>query len=1026
MKIPALLLAGPAVFSLSALRGAIVDRAPYGLGPAEAVATTSAASSALYFTGDANGDGLDDLFSTERPANGEVKLYLNTGSGFENPATVANVAIFPGELPLTGDFNGDGRDDIAVFTRSTTGDVFVYLAQANGTFAPHSKWHDYFCLGDEIPLVGDFNGNGLDDIATCTRGASADVYVATSSGSSFNGTGLLWHSDFCPGNAIPAAGDVDGDGMADLIAFIRSSQTGTAEGDVIVARSDGLQFLTAQKFHDFFCLGNEPPLVGDLSGDGTADLLTFAPDYQVYGALSARTSFEGTGWRWHPDMKFQPAPTGDCRYLAGHFNGDVNLDVLRIEPGAVTYVVRSLCGQVEAPKTPSPYEREAWFGAGTLGVDTSGGPFIHPPMNVRPAQETTPLVVFLVAAPPDTAAGRTTFAHPASYYDAMIFGPEHPNVNHWFREMSGSRFAYTRSGVVGPVYIPAPTAPGFGHFTAALAQFDFRAAGLDPDGNNIVENNEAAILIFDNLSEGGGTTVFVDLTAPQPNGKPAIRVRLKYALAGHRSAIQNPAHELVHALGVGWDVYNTSCYGTGYNVMSCTGGADIPAQLTHLDPWHKMRLGWFTPRVSDVSKFPGMAFIDPPQYSGGFAYRPPVLLYDSRRGTHEMFMLDYRDATAPSGAGSSSSYDRDVPAPGLKPWYVRTKANHDLDQIPNAIILRGNDGFLNTTLNPSTDDVYSTDLTAIWPGRNGVVDTLPHASDSLVWNNCLFPTFHAWSYGSRDGAGELLNGVATQTTVPEWVNGDSSGVNLAVERNVAGPGAIVHWGPTFTPWIETTFAVQVASSVTSVYGLLGARTPGPGTPRVEYTRIGGPATPTTYTGFTYWDGLAAGIRTPHRLPGGTYLFRLSYQGSSALLSSNAWRISVRNIYQDWLNTLFAPDRVAAWDEVRPDQDPDQDGFSNALEFQAGTDPRNSGSIPPITVSMHPDGLHLVWSAVRSQHGLYTIDAEWSTNLISWTRVTDVRESYPSPEVQRWTAVQAAPAGAKRLFLRLRTMDLSGS
>ena len=34
----------------------------------------------------------------------------------------------PFEIPLTGDFNGDGKDDIAAFTRGATADVYVALA----------------------------------------------------------------------------------------------------------------------------------------------------------------------------------------------------------------------------------------------------------------------------------------------------------------------------------------------------------------------------------------------------------------------------------------------------------------------------------------------------------------------------------------------------------------------------------------------------------------------------------------------------------------------------------------------------------------------------------------------------------------------------------------------------------------------------------------------------------------------------------------------------------------------------------
>ena len=65
------------------------------------------------------------------------------------------------------------------------------------------KWHNWFSIYDEIPLVGDFNGDGKDDIATFTRGNRGDVYVALSSGQDFRGTGQKWHDWFCIGSEVP-------------------------------------------------------------------------------------------------------------------------------------------------------------------------------------------------------------------------------------------------------------------------------------------------------------------------------------------------------------------------------------------------------------------------------------------------------------------------------------------------------------------------------------------------------------------------------------------------------------------------------------------------------------------------------------------------------------------------------------------------------------------------------------------------------------------------------------------------------
>src|SRR5262245_30465044 len=167
-----------------------------------------------------------------------------------------------GEVPLTGDFNDDGKADVATFTRGSTGDVYVALSNGNGFSGTGWKWHDNFCFGTEVPLVGDFNGDGKDDIATFTRGLTGDVYVALSTGSGFGGTGWKWHDNFCFGTELPLVGDFNGDGKDDIATFTRG---GT--GDVYVALSTGSGFVgTGWKWHDWFCINSEIPKVGDFNG----------------------------------------------------------------------------------------------------------------------------------------------------------------------------------------------------------------------------------------------------------------------------------------------------------------------------------------------------------------------------------------------------------------------------------------------------------------------------------------------------------------------------------------------------------------------------------------------------------------------------------------------------------------------------------------------------------------------------------------------------------------------------------------
>ncbi|WP_020644710.1 FG-GAP-like repeat-containing protein [Amycolatopsis balhimycina] len=263
----------------------------------------------IPLSGDFNGDGKADVATFSRGSAADVYVALSDGTKFDgNGVLWDDYFAANSEIPAIGDFNGDGKDDIATFTLGTTGDVYVALS--DGTkFGASSVWHGDFGFNAELPYIGDFNGDGKDDIAVFTRGTGGDVYVALSDGTKFVGNSVKWHDNFAFNDEIPAIGDFNGDGKDDIATFTRGTTS-----DVYVATSDGTKFVgNSVKWHDHFAAGSEIPAVGDFTGDGKDDIATFTrgTTSDVYVATSDGTKFVGDSLKWHDAFAYNsevPAP----------------------------------------------------------------------------------------------------------------------------------------------------------------------------------------------------------------------------------------------------------------------------------------------------------------------------------------------------------------------------------------------------------------------------------------------------------------------------------------------------------------------------------------------------------------------------------------------------------------------------------------------------------------------------------------------------------------------------------------------
>ena len=227
-------------------------------------ATTAAPCSAAP-TSDApvdfNGDGKTDFVvvrNTGGGSGGQITWFWNL-NGSAAPTAAAAWGISTDKF-VSGDYDGDGKDDIAVWRPgAATVAAFYILNSATSTLRQEA----FGQTGDDASVVGDYNGDGKDDLAVYRSGASAGdpstwFYRTTANGPV---TYMPWgqNGDF------PAPGDYDGDGKADF-AVQRNNGGGQARF---------WRMQTTAGF-DSVVFGTPTDVIvpGDYDGDGKTDIAT--------------------------------------------------------------------------------------------------------------------------------------------------------------------------------------------------------------------------------------------------------------------------------------------------------------------------------------------------------------------------------------------------------------------------------------------------------------------------------------------------------------------------------------------------------------------------------------------------------------------------------------------------------------------------------------------------------------------------------------------------------------------------------
>jgi hypothetical protein len=256
--------------------------------------------------GDYDGDGKTDLAVHRTNSDrrlGSTWYILRSSDNTYLARQFANNSPRSSDSPAPADYDGDGKTDLAVSTKSDvvgSPSNFIILQSSTDSIVT-SQWG----VNIDTRVVADYDGDGKEDLAvyryprSFTPTVVPTWYIQQSTNSAIKAEQFGLYQVLSGNVDIPAQGDYDGDGKADIAVW---------------RVSNGFWYWISSRDKSFnsyqFGWNGDKPVPGDYDGDGKTDFAVFRPSNGTWYIQQSTKGFRAEQFGLATDIPIPNAVVG--------------------------------------------------------------------------------------------------------------------------------------------------------------------------------------------------------------------------------------------------------------------------------------------------------------------------------------------------------------------------------------------------------------------------------------------------------------------------------------------------------------------------------------------------------------------------------------------------------------------------------------------------------------------------------------------------------------------------------------------